>query len=42
VAEGKTINYMDISGPGMNIVRACSEALYFGVVSCFSQESPAH
>lgn len=27
---------------GMNIIRACSEALYYGVVSCFSSGIPAH
>ena len=33
---------MDFSGPGMNIIRACSEALYYGVASCFSNEMPIH
>lgn len=33
-----TENFMDMTGPGMSLVRACSEAIYFGVVSCFKNE----
>jgi hypothetical protein len=35
-------NIMDMAGPGTNIVKACSEALFFGVVGCFRNEMVAH
>jgi hypothetical protein len=38
----ENLNYMDVAGPGMSIVRACSEALFFGVASCFSSETAMH
>jgi hypothetical protein len=36
------VNFMDLAGPGMNIIKACSEALFFGVVSCFKNEMQAY
>ena len=40
-ATDDNVNYMDLAGPGMSIVKACSEALFFAVVSCFKNEMPA-
>ena len=40
--DGKVGNMEDLVGPGLSIVRACSEALFFGVVACFKQEIPAY
>jgi hypothetical protein len=37
--ETKPGVFMDYAGPGIAIIRACSEALFFGVASCFSNDS---
>lgn len=33
-------NVMDMQGPGLNVIKACSEALFFGVAACFKSEIP--
>lgn len=35
------MTFADLVGPGLSIVKACSEALFFGVVSCFKNEMTA-
>lgn len=32
---------MEMTGPGLSIIRACSEALLFGVVNCLKNDSSA-
>ena len=36
------VNFIDMTGPGMSIIRACSEALFFGVVACLKNDTTAN
>jgi hypothetical protein len=39
--QGSNPNLMEMTGPGLSIIRACSEALLFGVVTCLKNDSSA-
>lgn len=41
IQTGSSPNLMEMTGPGLSIIRACSEALLFGVVTCLKNDSSA-